>query len=94
MITNIGRSDSHVQFFRKEWCGNTVLTRLTMHIGVDDTLTLIGSMETTEVIIHDIGPAEKLLHGDEQRVFDDAGYHGIRKRDDHKHWDDVLWFIA
>ena len=50
-----------------------------MHIGVDDKLGLIHSIETTAANVHDIVPADKLLHGEEQRVFGDAGYLGIQK---------------
>tara|TARA_B100001179_G_C18564460_1_gene392132 strand:+ start:242 stop:1186 length:945 start_codon:yes stop_codon:yes gene_type:complete len=65
-----------------------------MHIGVDDKLGLIHSIETTAANVHDIVPADKLLHGEEQRVFGDAGYLGIQKRDEHKHRNDVSWYIA
>jgi IS5 family transposase len=65
-----------------------------MHIGVDDTLGLIHSIDTTAANVHDIVPADKLLHGDERRVFGDAGYLGIQKRAEHKHRKDVSWFIA
>jgi IS5 family transposase len=36
-----------------------------MHIGVDDTLGLIHSIDTTAANIHDIVSAGNLLHGDE-----------------------------
>jgi len=39
-------------------------------------------------------PAGNLFHGDEQRVFGDAGYLGIQKRDEHKNRKNVSWFIA
>jgi IS5 family transposase len=65
-----------------------------MHIGVDDKLGLIHSIETTAANIHDIVLADKLLHGEEQRAFGDAGYLGIQKRDEHKHRNDVSWYIA
>ncbi|WP_406564634.1 transposase [Marinobacter psychrophilus] len=39
-------------------------------------------------------PTDKLLHGKEQRVFGDAGYLGIQKRDEYKHRENVSWFIA
>ena len=44
-----------------------------------DKLGLIHSIETTAANVHDIVPADKLLHGEEQRVFGDAGYLGIQK---------------
>ena len=59
-----------------------------------DKLGLIHSIETTAANVHDIVPADKLLHGEEQRVFGDAGYLGIQKRDEHKHRNDVSWYIA
>lgn len=65
-----------------------------MHIGVDDTLGLIYSSDTTAANVHDIVPSGKLPHGEEQRVFGDAGYLGIQKRTDHKHRENVSWFIA
>jgi IS5 family transposase len=40
-----------------------------VHIGVDDTLGAIHSIDTTAANVHDIVPADKLLHGsDERRV--------------------------
>ena len=65
-----------------------------MHIGVDDTLGLIHSIDTTAANVHDIVPSGNLLHGGEQRVFGDAGYLGIQKRDDRKQRKDVDWHIA
>ncbi|WP_410174032.1 transposase [Microbulbifer thermotolerans] len=50
-----------------------------MHIGVDESLGLIHSVETTPENEHDLNVAHKLLHGDEQRVWADAGYGGAKK---------------
>ena len=47
------------------------------HIGVDDSLGLIHSLATTAANVHDIVPAGELLHGEEERVWGDAGYLGI-----------------
>jgi IS5 family transposase len=58
--------------------GNKWHFGMKMHIGIDDTLGLIHSIDTTSDNVHDIVPAGKLLHGEEQRVFGDAGYLGIR----------------
>jgi hypothetical protein len=63
-----------------------------MHIGVDDTLGLIHSIDTTAANVHDIVFTGNLLHGDEQRVFGDAGYLGVQKRDEHKNRKNVSWF--
>ena len=48
-----------------------------MHIGVDDTLGLIHSLETTPANTHDLRVVDQLLHGEEERVFGDSGYRGI-----------------
>jgi len=74
--------------------GNQWYFGMKMHIGVDDTLGLIHSIDATAANVHDIVPAGNLLHGDEQRVFGDAGYLGIQKRDEHKNRQNVSWFIA
>ncbi|WP_287962441.1 IS5 family transposase [Alcanivorax sp.] len=74
--------------------GNQWHFGMKMHIAVDDTLGLIHSIDTTAANVHDIVPSGNLLHGDEQRVFGDAGYLGIQKRDDHKHRKHVAWYIA
>jgi len=62
-----------------------------LHIGVDATLGLIHSLETTPANASDINHAHQLLHGEEARVWADAGYTGIDKRDDGQ---DVDWRIA
>ncbi len=48
-----------------------------MHNGVDDTLGLIHSLETTPANTHDLRVVGQLLHGEEERVFGDSGYRGI-----------------
>lgn len=73
--------------------GNEWHFGMKMHIGVDDSLGLIHSIATTSANEHDITQAEKLLHGDERRVWGDAGYVGIEKRTEHQDRD-VEWFIA
>jgi transposase, IS5 family len=55
-----------------------------MHIGVDETPGLVHSVATTVANVHDLTPADQLLHGEEKRVFADAGYQGIHKRGEHK----------
>lgn len=73
--------------------GNEWHFGMKMHIGVDDSLGLIHSIATTPANEHDITQADKLLHGEEQRVWGDAGYVGIDKRTEHLDRD-VEWFIA
>jgi len=64
-----------------------------MHIGVDDALGLIHSVETTSAEVHDVVVADKLLHGEEKRFFSDAGYTGIEKREGHKERK-IHWMVA
>jgi transposase, IS5 family len=73
--------------------GNEWHFGMKMHIGVDDAIGLIHSIATTSANEHDITQTDKLLHGDEQRVWGDAGYVGIDKRSEHQDRD-VEWFIA
>jgi len=64
-----------------------------LHIGVDETLGLIHSVETTAANASDINHAGALLHGDEERVWGDAGYTGIEKREEHQERE-VDWLLA
>lgn len=73
--------------------GNEWHFGMKMHIGVDDRDGLIHSIETTAANVHDLSAADELLHGEEQRVWGDAGYAGIHKRDEFK-GRDVDWRIA
>jgi IS5 family transposase len=51
-------------------------------------------IDTTVANVHDIVPAGHLLQGAEQRVFGDAGYLEVQKRDELKDRKNVFWFIA
>ena len=73
--------------------GNQWHFGMKVHIGVDDELGLIHSLETTPANDHDLSVANKLLHGQEKRVFGDAGYRGIDKREAHQDRK-VDWYIA
>lgn len=64
-----------------------------MHIGVDDAHGLIHSIETTAANVHDITSVDKLLHGDEQRAWGDAGFVGVEKRAEHA-TRLIDWYIA
>ena len=64
-----------------------------MHIGVDEALGLVRSVATTAANVHDLTPADQLQHGEEKRVFADAGYQGIHKREEHANRN-VDWYIA
>jgi transposase, IS5 family len=73
--------------------GNEWHFGMKMHIGVDDALGLIHSVATTAANEHDITVADQLLHGEERRVWGDAGYVGIEKRPEHEHRE-TDWLIA
>ena len=73
--------------------GNEWYFGMKMHIGVDDALGLIHSVTTTAANVHDITQADQLLHGEEERVWGDAGYQGVEKREEHEDRE-VDWFIA
>jgi len=73
--------------------GNEWHFGMKMHIGTDDAIGLIHSVATTAANVHDITQADQLLHGEEERVWADAGYRGIEKRDEHRSRK-VDWQIA
>lgn len=73
--------------------GNQWFFGMKMHIGADDVSGAVHSLETTPANDHDITVADQLLHGEETRVWGDAGYRGIEKSDEHKNRK-VDWFIA
>lgn len=85
-----GKRDPEMHQVKK---GNEWYFGMKMHIGVDDALGLIHSITTTPANVHDITQADQLLHGDESRVWGDAGYQGIQKRTEHE-GRDVDWHVA
>lgn len=85
-----GKRDPEMSQTKK---GNEWRFGMKMHIGVDDATGCIHSIETTSANEHDITTSGKLLHGEEERIWGDAGYVGIEKREEHQ-GRDVDWFIA
>ena len=73
--------------------GNEWHFGMKMHIGVDDALGVIHSIATTPANEHDITQTEKLLHGEEEFVWGDAGYQGVEKREELKERN-INWFIS
>lgn len=73
--------------------GNQWHFGMKVHIGVDDEIGLIHSLETTAANTHDLEVSHKLLHGHERRVFGDAVYRRIAKRAKHSERS-VDWYIA
>jgi IS5 family transposase len=85
-----GKRDPEMHQTKK---GNEWHFGMKLHIGVDDVLGLSHSFETTAANAHDLTPSDALLHGDEQRVWADAGYRGIEKRAEHRDRS-VRWNVA
>lgn len=85
-----GERDPQMHQTRK---GNQWYFGMKMHIGVDDALGLIHSVETTSADVHDIVMTDTLLHGKEKVVWGDAGYLGVDKREEHAERK-VDWLIA
>ena len=73
--------------------GNEWHFGMKMHIGVDETYGIVHSLTTTSANVHDVTETVKLLHGDEESVWADAGYQGAHKRAEHKNRE-VDWQIA
>ena len=72
--------------------GNQWYFGMKAHIGVDADSGLVHTVRSTAGHVHDINEGNRLLHGQEQVVFADAGYQGIEKRADAK--PEVKWHIA
>lgn len=85
-----GKRDPEMHQTKK---GNEWHFGMKMHIGVDDALGLIHSVSTTSANAHDITESAALLHGEEERVWADAGYQGVEKRNEHKDRK-VDWWVA
>jgi len=73
--------------------GNAWHFGMKMHIGVDESYGIVHSLTTTSANVHDITETARLLHGEEESVWADAGYQGAHKRPEHKNRE-VDWQIA
>ena len=73
--------------------GNQWHFGMKLHVGVDDQSGLVHSLATTSANRHDLTASEQLLHGEEARVWGDAGYRGMEKRKAHKDRQ-VAWRVA
>ena len=62
--------------------GNQWHFGMKVHIGVDSETGVVHSMTTTAANVHDVTEAHRLLHGGEYRVWGDAGYRGVHKREE------------
>ena len=62
--------------------GNTWHFGYKAHIGADKDTGLVHHLEVTAANEHDVTVSSKLLHGEEESVYGDAGYLGADKRSD------------
>src|SRR5690625_7164106 len=65
-----------------------------MYIGVDYVTGMINSVESTSANVHYVTMTASLLHGEEKRVFGDAGYLGVEKRRENKERKNLAWLIS
>ena len=64
--------------------GNQWYFGMKAHIGVDADSGLAHSLQTTPANESDVVTAHVLLHGGEERVWGDAGYQGVGKREENR----------
>ena len=73
--------------------GNQWRFGMKLHVGVDGQSGLVHSLATSSAKVHDLRAPEELLQGEEVRVWGDAGYRGMEKREAHKDRQ-VAWHVA
>ena len=74
-----GQRDPEMRQVKK---GNQYHFGMKLHIGVDADTGLVHSLSITSANVHDVTEAHRLLHGEEQQVWGDAGYIGVQKREE------------
>ena len=74
-----GQRDPEMRQVKK---GNQYHFGMKLHIGVDAKTGLVHSLSATSANVHDVTEAHRLLHGGEHRVWGDAGYIGVQKREE------------
>lgn len=62
--------------------GNTWHFGYKAHIGVDEDIELVHTVEATPANVHDVSQTSSLLTGEEEVVYSDSGYLGAGKRED------------
>jgi IS5 family transposase len=70
-----------------------VVLRLKAHIDSDLDSGLVHTLSGTAANVSNIGETHKLLHGEEEMAFADAGYPGIEKREQLKECK-ATWYVA
>lgn len=85
-----GQRDPEMRQVKK---GKQYYFGMKLHVGVDAATGMVHSLVTTAANAHDVTQAGKLLHGKERRVWGDAGYTGVGKREENRGLD-VEWLVA
>ena len=78
-----GQRDAEMRQVKK---GNQYYFGMKLHIGADAATGVVHSFATTPANVHDVTQAHRLLHGEEARVWGDAGYVG-GSRSGQRTWD-------
>ena len=73
--------------------GNQWHFGMKMHVGADAETGVSHSFAATSANESDVAHAHRLLHGGERRVWADAGYRGVEKREENR-GRDVEWRVA
>ena len=73
--------------------GNKWSFGMKVHIGADEETGVVHSVAMTSANVHDVTETHRLLHGGETRVWGDAGYQGVDKREENRELD-VEWRVA
>jgi transposase, IS5 family len=75
--------------------GNQWYFGMKAHIGVDAQSGLVHSVTGTAANVADIAQTHALLHGGEKKVYADAGYLGVEKREEiATQRPDITWHVA
>ena len=85
-----GKRDPEMRQARK---GNQWHFGMKMHVGADAETGVSHSFAATSANESDVAHAHRLLHGGERRVWADAGYRGVEKREENR-GRDVDWRVA
>ena len=73
--------------------GNKWSFGMKVHIGADEETGVVHSVAMTSANVRDVTETHRLLHGGETRVWGDAGYQGVDKREENRELD-VEWRVA
>jgi IS5 family transposase len=73
--------------------GNQYFFGMKAHIGADVESGLVHHVHGTAANVADVTQVDKLLHGEENAVYADAGYTGVEKREEHENRE-VNWQVA